>query len=201
MREIARDVVDLNEAVGLVQGVSARLAAGAGEMPTVDPLRVDGYALPVRQPVSDWYIAQGHTYPSGRHTGLDINTITGGDTDLGESVYSTCAGVVVYAKQATGMYWGNVAITMSQDERGLLFWRYAHLNEIRTFEGAALRAGDELGTIGKGGHNRYWAHLHLDAWRGAIATPGAYLSRNVQWVDPVAEWEAAGYSWKWGVRK
>ena len=201
MNEFARFSVDLSEAVDLIQAVSACLAKMGNVAIAEDPLRIDGYKFPVPLPSTSWYIARRHTFPDGRHTGLDLNLTSGGDSDLGRPVYATCNGVVVYAQRAPGQYWGNLVITMSRDDDGLLFWRYAHLNEIRTFAGRNVQAGDEVGTIGKGGRDRYWAHLHLDAWRGEMASPGAYLDHNVRWVDPLVEWQTAGYAWNWGVRK
>ena len=204
MKSFAKLTVDLSEAVGLVQGVSAKLAEYDPLTSAINPLVVDRYTIPVTPPSDLWYIAQGHTWSHSNtrgHTGLDINLLTGGDSDLFQPVRSTCNGLVVYARKAPGAYWGNIVVVQSIGISGMLeFWRYAHLDEIRTFEGAVLRAGDELGTIGKGGQRRYWAHLHLDLWQGAIQNAAAYRNRNSRWSDPLIVWKLAGYSFKWGAR-
>lgn len=204
MTEFTKLTVDLGEAVGLVQGVSAKLAEYTPPVSAFNSLAIDGYVLPVTPPDDLWYIAGGHIWSKSNtrgHTGLDINLTTGGDTDLGQPVRSTCNGLVVYARKAPGNYWGNIVVIQSIGAGGLLeFWRYAHLDEIRTFEGGALRAGDELGTIGKGGQNRYWAHLHLDLWQGVIQNAAAYRNRNGGWIDPLIVWQLMGYSFDWGSR-
>ena len=153
------------------------IIADLARIPTTDPLHVDSYTLPVTPPASLWYIAQGHTWSKSRlggHTGLDINLRTGGDTDLGQPVYSTCNGLVVYAQTAPGNYWGNIVVVQSVGMGGLEFWRYAHLNSIDVQVGEYIFASDSVGTIGKGGRRRYWAHLHLDCWRGPLQSPLAY---------------------------
>ena len=204
MNQFSKLIVDLSEAVSLVQGVSAKLAECNPPVSAFNPLAINGYVLPVPPPDDLWYIAGGHTWSLSNtqgHTGLDINLLTGGDSDLGHPVRSTCNGLVVYARRAPGVYWGNIVVVQSIGASGILeFWRYAHLDEIRTFEGAVLRAGDELGTIGKGGQRRYWEHLHLDLWEGAIQNAAAYRNRNARWTDPLNAWKLAGYIFNWGVR-
>lgn len=167
--------------------------------PSFDPLRVTGYTLPVAGDANEWYLASVHKPP--RHYGLDINLNKApyGDVELGYPVLATCNGVVVYAQEAPGAYWGNLVVVQSVDDDGLLHWRYAHLQEIRTYEGAYVLAGDEIGTIGKGKNDRYDAHLHLDPWRGPMLTPGAYGGKT-RWIDPLIAWQAAGFGFSWGVR-
>jgi len=192
---------DHGDHMAVIDGIIADYAARPPI--TADPLRAISYTLPVANPVSQWYIAQGHTFSSvnpGGHTGLDINLITGGDTDLGQPVYSTCNGLAVYAQQAPGAYWGNIVIVQAIGARGIEFWRYAHLDRIDAQVGDYIFANDSVGTIGKGGQNRYWAHLHLDLWRGEIQTPTAYRNRGGGWVDPLTVWSEAGYDWEWGTR-
>lgn len=179
------------------------IISGLVDAPLSNPLRIDAYTLPVTPPASLWYIAQGHTWSRsnlGGHTGLDINLLTGGDSDLGQPVYSTCNGLVVYAQKAPGAYWGNLVVVQGVGANGLEFWRYAHLNSIDVQVGDYVLADDSVGTIGKGGQRRYWAHLHLDCWRGGIQSAAAYRNRGGGWIDPLDVWLEAGTVWGWGER-
>jgi len=163
-------------------------------------LAVTAYALPVTPPADNWYIARGQI--KGVHTGLDINLNRApwGDVELGEPVRSTCGGLVVFAGMARGTSWGNVVITVSLDNGGLLFWRYGHLQRVSVEPGQLVPRQERIGTIGKGYNDRYPAHLHLDAWRGQMIAPESWLAKWVVWVDPLDVWAAAGFDWKWSTR-
>jgi murein DD-endopeptidase MepM/ murein hydrolase activator NlpD len=166
-------------------------------------LLIETYFLPVKLPVSDWYLATKH---SKKHSGIDINLNKSpwGDVDLGLPVYATCNGLVVFAGQAKGHKWGNVVITAGSAYVSkpsslwgseLLFWRYGHLKEVTAAVGQVARAGDFLGTIGKGYGDQFAAHLHLDCWMGSMIAPEAWLAREVEWRDPLKVWKQAGYDW------
>lgn len=168
-------------------------------------ISVSGYALPIQGQASEWYFANQHrpTYVDGKkpHSGLDINLKLApfGDVELGFPLYSTCAGLVVYANYAPGSYWGNLVITASKDNDGdLLYWRYAHLQSVLVDVGQIIPSNKLLGTIGKGAKKRWYAHLHLDVWRGHMILPGAWFHRSVTWLDPLKAWADAGYTWNWG---
>jgi murein DD-endopeptidase MepM/ murein hydrolase activator NlpD len=167
-------------------------AQGFGYM----PLEVDGFALPVEGPASDWYLATRH---SAKHSGIDVNLNRKpwGDVDLGAPVMSTCNGLVVFAGQAKGRKWGNLVVTLSVWQSHLIFWRYAHLRECHVDLSQVISIGTEVGTIGKGYGEQYAAHLHLDAWAGAMIAPESWLSVGVAWLDPIEVWKNAGYDWGW----
>lgn len=161
-------------------------------------LQVREYVFPVTAPAQDWYIAQGH---SKSHTGLDINLrqYPRGDIDLGQPVFSTCGGLVVFAGLARGTSWGNLVITVSQEPGGgLIFWRYAHLKDVMVDMGMLIPAGTLVGTIGKGFNDRYAAHLHLDCWRGAMTAAESWRAKDRQWPNPLDVWRDAGIVWEWG---
>jgi murein DD-endopeptidase MepM/ murein hydrolase activator NlpD len=160
-------------------------------------LSVGGYQPPVTGPPSDWYF---YTLHSGKHSGLDVNLRKHprGDVDLGQPVFSTCSGLVVFAGLGRGWRWGNLVITASLAGGRLLFWRYAHLRDMYVDAGQLIPAGTLIGTIGKGYNDQFAAHLHLDAWRGKMIAPESWLARGVEWVDPLEVWAEAGYEWKWG---
>jgi len=163
----------------------------------VNPLRVGAYAPPVIGEPGDWYFASTHTPPG--HYGLDINLRTSprGDVELGYPIRATCAGLVIFAGRARGTSWGNLIVTMSQDDQGVIYWRYGHCEVIMVERGMFVRSEQQIGTIGKGYNNRYYAHLHLDAARG-LQGPGEWGNKDVEWLDPQKTWAAAGYGWEWG---
>jgi hypothetical protein len=141
------------------------------QMPS-NPLRVGAYHLPVTGDPGEWYFAGSHKPP-------------------------TCAGLTVFAEQARGTYWGNLVVKMSLDDDGPIYWRYAHCQDVFVKRGDFVRAGQQIATIGKGYNDRYYAHLHLDACR-KLQEAGEWGTADVEWLDPLGVWRAAGYDWEWG---
>lgn len=126
-------------------------------------LVADGFDFPVGKPDGEgYYRARG--YRANGHLGDDWNGKGGGDTDLGDPVYSVAHGVVVFA-QSFAHGWGNVVIVRhAYSEGGRTKFAdslYGHLDRILVREGQQLRRGQPLGTIGTGG-GLYSAHLHLE---------------------------------------
>lgn len=97
----------------------------------------------------------------GHHTGDDMNGIGGMNTDLGDPVFATADGTVLYAGEpAAG--WGNMVVLGHHAADGrLLQTMYAHLDRIDVAVGATLARGDQLGTVGTG-NGYYPAHLHFE---------------------------------------
>ncbi|MCH2061360.1 MAG: M23 family metallopeptidase [Verrucomicrobiales bacterium] len=108
------------------------------------------------------------------HLADDLNGIGGGDTDLGDLVYSVAAGRVVYAAHASDD-WGNVVIIEHASGSGIgrrLFQTvYAHLDSVNTAVGMLVKRGEAIGTIG-GAQGRYPAHLHFEVRDTDVADPG-----------------------------
>lgn len=109
------------------------------------------------------------------HPGEDLNwTATGGgNEDLGRDVWAIQAGKVVYASFANWGYGNMIVIehTLDADERALvkklynfdvpvIYSLYAHLNSINVSNGATVKMGQKIGTIGDSG--TAWAHLHYE---------------------------------------
>jgi murein DD-endopeptidase MepM/ murein hydrolase activator NlpD len=146
----------------------------------------DGFDFPVGRPdASGYYDAQ----PFGRngHLGEDWNANTGGNTDLGDPVYSIAHGVVTFADDLGGG-WGNVVrVAHAYEEDGEVRHVesfYAHLDAISVQEGQTLRRGTRVGTIGDAdGH--YIAHLHFEL-RDRIGMPHGpgYSDDTAGWLDP-----------------
>jgi len=130
---------------------------------------------------SDYYIALGYgdVYtlngtPNQVHPGIDLNAITGGDSDLGAPVYCVAPGVVTFAGSAA--VWGNIILV--RHDRGGLWSQYAHCADVYVSKGDTVARGQIIGTIGKGESGRYSAHLHFElrscnldasAWPGTDA--------------------------------
>ncbi len=143
--------------------VSALVSSLASEMAVV-PL-ADGFDIPVgRDGTKKYYKARG--FRANGHLGEDWNGEGGGDTDLGDPVYSTANGIVVFA-QDYRMGWGNVVIVRHAYWEGELKYvdsLYGHLHQIMVREGQQVRRGQQVGTIGNN-RGMYDAHLHFEMRR------------------------------------
>ena len=145
------------------------LAAGgiAASAPAAQTIRVplaNGFDLPVGKPDAEgYYVFRGY-YPGG-HLGEDWNGNAGGDSDLGDPVYSSGEGVVVFSEDYL-KGWGNVVIVRHAylDETGrvaLLDSLYGHLDQRSVRKYQLVKRGQQLGTIGTA-HGKYAAHLHFE---------------------------------------
>jgi len=123
----------------------------------------DGFDIPVGKPNGDGYYKARGFRPNG-HLGEDWNGIKGGNSDLGDPVYSTAHGLVVFARDVH-LGWGNVLVIRHIFlEGGRLVTvdsLYGHLDRILVKEGQQVLRGQLVGTIGTG-HGHYPAHLHFE---------------------------------------
>ncbi len=142
-----------------------------------------------------WYVAAGFLDPNYRgsasswqpHPAEDWNGKGMGDTDLGQPVRAVAHGRVVRVVRDAGA-WGNMVMIAHRLQDGtVLFSVYAHLQKVFVREGQRVKRGRKIGTIGKGGHDRYWAHLHFELRRANMASlpitywPAAH-GRDADWV-------------------
>jgi murein DD-endopeptidase MepM/ murein hydrolase activator NlpD len=123
----------------------------------------DGFDFPVGKPdAQGYYKARG--FRSHGHLGEDWDGIRGGDSDLGDAIYSVGDGVVVFARDCH-MGWGNVIIVRhSYREAGTvknIDALYGHLNGMFVHPGQAVTRGQKIATMGTA-HGLYDAHLHLE---------------------------------------
>lgn len=123
----------------------------------------DGFDFPVGKPdAANYYMSRG--FKANYHLGEDWNGLGGGNTDLGDPVYSMGNGIVVFAKDVR-MGWGNVVIIrhafLDRGEVKMVDSLYGHLDKIMVREGQQITRGQQVGTIGNN-RGMYAAHLHFE---------------------------------------
>ncbi len=151
----------------------------------------DGFDYPVGKPnAAGYYKARGLRLRSPMHFGEDWNGRGGGDTDLGDPVYSIADGIVTWAYDVRAG-WGNVVIVRHayrDPATGQVKYcdaLYGHLDKMTVKVGQALKRGEQLGTIGNN-RGMYAAHLHFEIRHNI--TIG--MNRNgvpsdlINWADP-----------------
>ena len=161
-------------------------AADAPSASTASVRLADGFECPVgRDGAKNYYVARG--FRVNGHLGEDWNGQGGGDTDLGDPVFCTAHGIVVFA-QDYKLGWGNVVIVRhAYLENGAVNYidsLYGHLNEILVRAGENVTRRQKIGTIGNN-HGQYSAHLHFELRKNI--TVGMYRSsfprdNSVYWV-------------------
>ena len=124
----------------------------------------DGFQCPVgpNGTGEGYYVARGYR-PNG-HLGEDWNGIRGGDTDLGDPIYSIANGLVVFAKNYH-VGWGNVVIIRHAYYEGFALKYvdslYGHLLSFNVQEGDHVKRGQQIGRLGSNS-GMYDAHLHFE---------------------------------------
>ena len=122
----------------------------------------------------------------GHHTGDDLNGIGGMNTDLGDPIYSTADGLVLYAGEPSPG-WGKLVVVAHKTPDGkTLHSMYAHLNRIDVRIGDLISRGGKLGTVGTAS-GYYPAHLHFEMRASDGVDIGAgYGADPLNRLDPVA---------------
>lgn len=134
-----------------------------GERIVAVPL-ADGFEIPVGKPPGEgYYVYRGFT-PHG-HLGEDWNGNGMGDTDLGDPVYATADGIVVYSHDVR-LGWGNVVIIRHvyrapDGSVRQVDSLYGHLDRRDVRKDQIVKRGQQIGTIGTA-HGKYAAHLHFE---------------------------------------
>ena len=135
-------------------------AASALEM--VDLPLADGFDLPVGKNGKNYYKARG-VRPNG-HLGEDWNGTGGGDTDLGDPIYSAADGIVTFA-QDYRLGWGNVVIIRSayleNGDTKYVDSLYGHLLDFTVRVGQRIERGQQIARMGSN-RGMYPAHLHFE---------------------------------------
>ncbi len=137
----------------------------------------DGFDFPVGKPNGDgYYKARGLRLKSPRHLGEDWNGNGGGNSDLGDPVYTIGHGLVTYAADAKGR-WGKVVIVrhaFREPRSGRVLCcqtLYGHLDRIDVKLGQIVKRGDQVGTIGTN-RGMFPAHLHAELHFNILANCG-----------------------------
>ena len=135
--------------------------------PAVDTIRcqlADGFDFPVGKPDGAGYYKSRGFWPNG-HLGEDWNGRGGGDSDLGDPIYSTARGVVVLSENV-GVGWGNCVIVRHafRDTSGridMVDSLYGHLLERKVKVHQLVERGQLVGTMGSN-NGQYFVHLHFE---------------------------------------
>ena len=122
----------------------------------------------------------------GHHTGDDLNGIGGMNTDLGDPVFSTADGLVLYAGEPSPGWGKLVVIAHKAPDGKTLHSMYAHLNRIDVAIGALVPRGGKVGTVGTA-NGYYPAHLHFEMRASdGVDIGGGYAMQPLNRLDPGA---------------
>jgi murein DD-endopeptidase MepM/ murein hydrolase activator NlpD len=141
------------------------------------------FDFPVGAPNAKGYY-RAQKFGENLHLGEDWNGMGGGNSDLGDPVYSIADGEVTFAEDI-GLGWGNVVrITHPIDRRHQVEAIYAHFDELRVRKGDWVKRGQVIGTIGDC-NGTYPAHLHFET-RTEVGLPlgGGYSRDTTGFCDP-----------------
>lgn len=175
--------------LGLIVGLV--LSTGLASAKTVRIPIADGFDFPVGKPdAAGYYKARGLRLRSPTHFGEDWNGRGGGNTDLGDPVYSTANGIVVWAYDLRGG-WGRVAIirhAYRDPKTGQVRYcdsLYGHLRQMTVKVGQQVKRGQQVGTIGSN-RGMYAAHLHFEIRHNlSIGMQRSSVTSNyTNWADP-----------------
>jgi len=120
----------------------------------------DGFDMPVGKPDAKGYINK-QKFTVNNHLGEDWNGVGGGNSDLGDPIYSISNGYIKSAKNIGGD-WGNVIRIIHTTPNGKQYESlYAHCDKILVKKGSWVEKGQAIGTIGNN-NGQYWAHLHFE---------------------------------------
>jgi hypothetical protein len=126
----------------------------------------------------------------GRHFGDDLNGIGGMNSDLGDPVFATADGRVIYAGEPSAG-WGHILILAHKTTDGrMLHSMYAHLDRMDVAVGATVGRGQRIGRVGTA-NGHYPAHLHFEIRESDGVDIGAgYSLHPLNRLDPEATLEA-----------
>jgi len=147
----------------------------------------DGFDFPVGRPDAQGY-CKARGFQSQGHPGEDWDGSGGGNTDLGDPIYSISNGVVVFARDCH-MGWGNVVIVRhAYREDGTIKnidSLYGHLGRMLVRRGEAVSRGQKIATKGTA-HGLYDAHLHLEIRKNVTIgmSRAAFAQDDSNYYDP-----------------
>lgn len=103
------------------------------------------------------------------HPAVDLNAVTGADTDLGDPVYAADDGVV--SDVAYGSFIGGI-IEITHDDGSIS--GYWHERDIHVRKSQRVKGGDMIGQIGKGATGVMKAHCHFYVKKAGVQLPSDY---------------------------
>lgn len=152
------------------------------------PPPADGFDFPVGPPEAKGYY-NAQVFGKNDHLGDDWNGTGGGNSDLGDPVFSIGNGIVTFAEDVRGG-WGRVLRIAhnvgSWEAPELIESLYGHLDTMLLSEGDTVQRGQQIGAIGNA-HGIYFAHLHLEI-RDTLGLPigPGYDSETDGYLHPTA---------------
>ena len=122
----------------------------------------------------------------GHHTGDDLNGIGGMNTDLGDPVFASADGLVIYTGEPSPG-WGNIVVLAHRAPDGrMIHSMYAHLHTIGVAPGDLVSRGAKVGSVGTA-NGYYPAHLHYEIRESDGVDIGAgYSMFPLNRLDPLA---------------
>jgi murein DD-endopeptidase MepM/ murein hydrolase activator NlpD len=167
------------------------VSLAANSTKTIALSTADGFDYPVGKPDGkQYYVARGLRLREPIHFGEDWNGLGGGDTDMGDPIYSTADGVVMFSYNV-GVGWGNVLIVRHayrDPQSGQVKFcdsQYGHLKDRMVKVGEMVKRGQQIGTLGSN-NGMYPAHLHFEI-RHNLTTgmQRESVARTMEnWADP-----------------
>jgi hypothetical protein len=153
----------------------------------------DGFDFPVGKPdAKGYYKARGLRLRPPVHFGEDWNGLGGGDSDLGDPIYSIADGVVMFAYQLR-RGWGRCILIrhayrdLKTGKVRFVDSQYAHLRSMLVKKGDIVKRGQKIGTMG-GNNGMYPVHLHFEMRHNlSIGMQRNSVARNLtNWINPTA---------------
>lgn len=142
----------------------------------------DSFDFPVGKPDAKGYY-NSQKFRENSHLGDDWNGVKGGNSDLGDPIYSIANGYINEVKDYEGA-WGNVLQITHLYNNKLYRSLYAHCDSILVSEGHFVTKGTQIATIGNC-NGMYYAHLHLEIRDSIALDIGAGYSNNSKgYLDP-----------------
>jgi hypothetical protein len=141
------------------------------------------FDFPVAKPnAKGYYNAQ--KFQENNHLGDDWNSIKGGNSDLGDTIYAISKGYISSAKNYEGG-WGNVIrIIHFLPNNKKIESLYAHCDTIFSKPKTWVKRGQAIGTIGNV-NGLYFAHLHLEIRNKTNMPVGnGYSKETLGYLDP-----------------
>ncbi|MGJ8734812.1 MAG: M23 family metallopeptidase [Cellulophaga sp.] len=141
------------------------------------------FNFPVGKPnAKGYYNAQ--VFGENNHLGDDWNAVTGGNTDLGDPIYSIANGYVNFAEDIGGGWGKIIRVWHLKADGKIVESLYAHCNNIIVKKGKFVKKGQKIATIGNA-DGQYLAHLHLEVREDINLPVGPGYSKTKKgYLDP-----------------